>query len=282
MLVGVVVPDVAVSFYAVALEAAQSQLEQAGYQVLVMNTKRDPGREGAALRTLSARQVDGVLLATSGGYAPLDVPVVFFDHVLDATGAGAVALDNAGGVCELVEHLAVVHGHTRIAYLGAPAFPAPGAPRLKRAPGAERHEAFRMAMGGLGLATPAGLIAVADCGWSQRSAEDATTRLLREPQRPTAIVAASDALALGALRVLRREGLSAPDDVALVSFDDPVGGDLLDPPLTALRRHDRQVGERAAELLLRALAGEPADGSTVRISHELVRRRSCGCPEQAN
>jgi LacI family transcriptional regulator len=280
MLVGVVVPDIAVSFYASALEAAQSVLERSGYQVLVMNTGRDPERERAAIRTLSARRVDGVLLATSGGNALLDVPVVFFDHLPNGTGARAVALDNAEGVFELVEHLARAHGHTRIAYLGAPASPAPGVPRLERGPGAERLEAFRAAMGSFGLATAPSQIAIADCGWSQPSAEDATSRLIRQPLPPTAILAASDSLALGALRAIHRSGRSVPRDIALVCFDDPIAGDLLDPPVTALRRHDRQLGEHAAELLLRALADEPAPEEIVRIRHELVTRRSCGCTGQ--
>jgi DNA-binding LacI/PurR family transcriptional regulator len=67
-----------------------------------------------------------------------------------------------------------------------------------------------------------------------------------------------------------------PDDVALASFDDPVFADLLDPPLTALSRHDREIGELAADLLLRRLAGDtrPAE---VRVRLELIVRRSCGC-----
>ena len=71
---------------------------------------------------------------------------------------------------------------------------------------------------------------------------------LDEP--PTAIVAAGDTLALGALRQLRRAQLQVGTDIALVSFDDPVSGDLLEPPMTALVRHDRELGEISARMLL--------------------------------
>ena len=100
--------------------------------------------------------------------------------------------------------------------------------------------------------------------------------MMAAAEPPTAIVAASDTLAIGALRAVRATGLRVPEGVALVSFDDPVFADLLDPPVTALSRHDREIGELAAGLLLHVLAGE-ADRPEVRIPLELIVRRSCGC-----
>jgi LacI family transcriptional regulator len=120
LFVGVVVPDVATVFYAAALKGAQCVFEAAGYQVLVMDSERDPARERANLRTLLAHRVDGILLATSGGFEPpAGVPVVFFDQVCSGEGAGNVALDNHHGIELLVRHLRE-HGHRRIAFVGAP------------------------------------------------------------------------------------------------------------------------------------------------------------------
>src|SRR3954466_7369846 len=119
-LVGMVLPDVGAPAYGSALRGAQGVLERAGYQVMAMNTERTPERESAALRTLYARHVDGVLVATSGGFVEGDVPVVFFDHVLASRGLGFAAADNRAGVVTLVRHLAERHGHERIAYLGGP------------------------------------------------------------------------------------------------------------------------------------------------------------------
>ena len=121
MAVGLVVPDVGAAFYASALKSAQDVLEAAGYHVLVLNTGRSPEREREALRTLRAHQVDGLLVATSGGYEEIGVPAVFFDNVPpQRPGAGAVAMDNEAGIRLLVDHLVCVHGHERIAYLGPP------------------------------------------------------------------------------------------------------------------------------------------------------------------
>jgi DNA-binding LacI/PurR family transcriptional regulator len=287
MLIGVVLPDIAIPFYAAALKGAQSALEAAGYQVLVMNTERQAVHERDALRTLYARRVDGLLVATSGGYVPGDAPVVFFDHVLAGAGRGYAAPDNAAGVRMLVDHLVREHHHERVAYLGGPVRPDPAVERLESGPASERLEAFRFAMGNLRLPVIPEYVVSADYEWSEASAETVVGQLLRLPEPPTAIVAAGDTLALGALRAVRRAGRRVPDDVALVSFDDPVSGDLLTPGMTALTRHDREVGAMAARLLLDALAGTPrsATPAEVRVPLELVVRGTCGChiePEETS
>lgn len=278
MLVGVVAPDIAVASYAAALKGAQMVLESAGYQVLVMNTEREADRERAALRTLYARQVDGLLVATSGGFVANGVPVVFFDHVLDGVGIGYTAADNTGGVMTLVRHLVEAHGHERIAYLGAPLEASPGTAPMPHGSATERLEAFRFAMGTLRLPVIPEYLVMGDHKWSSESGEQAVERLMALPEPPSAIVAASDTLALGTLRALRRRGRRVPDDTAVVSFDDPLDGDLLDPPMTALARHYGELGELAAGLLLDALRGtEKPTATAVRVPLELIVRASCGC-----
>jgi LacI family transcriptional regulator len=269
LFVGVIVPDVATPFYAAALKGAQCVFASAGYQLLVMDSERDGAREAENLRTLLAHRVDGILLATSGGFEGAEgVPVVFFDQVLGGTGVGSVALDNRAGIALLVGHL-VQHGHRRIAFVGAPG-------ELTSA--AERLDGFVRAVRAAGLDSGPDGVRLGDAVWSEGSGERAMREHLARRERPSAVVAASDTLAIGALRALRAAGLRVPEDVALVSFDDPVFGDLLDPPMTALSRHDRELGERAANLLLRKLTG--GDGTAaveVRVPLELIVRRSCGC-----
>src|SRR3954454_18912728 len=154
MAVGLVVPDIGAAFYASALKSAQDVLEAAGYHVLVLNTGRAAAREREALRTLRAHQVDGLLVATSGGYEDIGVPAVFFDNVLTRPGTEAVAMDNEAGIRLLVEHLAGVHAHQRIAYVGPPEAVGTGADGLLQGTGRERLEAFRAAVGRAGLALP--------------------------------------------------------------------------------------------------------------------------------
>ncbi len=276
MAVGLVVPDVAVAFYAAALKAAQEVLEAAGYHVLVVNTERAAERERAALATLRAHQVDGLIVATSGGFEDIGVPAVFFDNVPAAVGAGAVAIDNEAGLALLVDHLAGAHGHRRIAFVGQPEAVGRGGPL--EGVGRERLHGFRAAMGRAGLAVPPEYAGTSDSPVSPTAAEALTRALLALERPPTAIVAGTDTLAAGVLRALRHAGRRVPADIALVSFDEPVNADLLDPPVTSLDRHDRELGRRSAELLLDALTGRARGAPRVlRTTPTLGVRRSCGC-----
>jgi LacI family transcriptional regulator len=277
MAVGLVVPDVGAAFYASALKSAQDVLEAAGYHVLVLNTGRAAAREREALRTLRAHQVDGLLVATSGGYEDIGVPAVFFDNVMTRPGAGAVAMDNEAGIRLLVEHLVDAHGHERIAYVGPPETVGTGVEGLRQGTGRERLEAFRAAVGRAGLALPPEYVRTSEPASFEDDARAAARELMALERPPTAIVAGTDELATGLLRGLREAAAAVPGDVALVSFDEPGSADLIDPPLTSLDRHDRELGRIAAEALLRALRGDAGSLAIVRVPAELSVRRSCGC-----
>jgi DNA-binding LacI/PurR family transcriptional regulator len=273
--VRIVVPDVAIAFYATALKGAQETLEAEGYHVLVVNTERAAQRERAALRTLRAHRVDGLIVATSGGYEDIGVPAVFFDNAPVDLAAGAVAMENEAGLGLLVDHLARVHGHEWIAYLGPPV-----AGPAEHLSARERIEGFRAAMGRARLPLPPEYVRTSDAALSDRVAVAVTRELMTLDPRPTALVAGADTLALAAMKAVRDAGLMVPDALALVSFDEPPYADLLDPPVTSLDRHDRQLGHLAAELLLAAMRdGDEAPGAATiqRVPMQLRRRRSCGC-----
>jgi DNA-binding LacI/PurR family transcriptional regulator len=129
------------------------------------------------------------------------------------------------------------------------------------------------------LPVPAEHVVLGDAVWSVYSGRRATRELLALTPRPTALVAASDTLAVGAIQAAGDAGLRVPDDLALISFDDPFFGDILDPPITALARNERELGELAASLLLHAIqTGRLGPPTEVRLPVELIVRRSCGCP----
>jgi LacI family transcriptional regulator len=278
--IGIVVPDVAVGFFAAAVKAAQETLEEQGYHVLVMNTERAAERELAALRTLRAHQVDGVIVATSGGFQDIGVPAVFFDAAPADSTSSAVVMRNEEGVALLVDHLVRGHGHERIAYIGPPPAGAAGAAPFLHRPGRERMDGFRAAAGNAGLAVPSDYVRASDSACTKEDAVAITRELLALERPPGAIIAGADSLALGVLEGARAAGLRVPDDLALVSFDEPANADLLDPPVTSLDPHDRELGRRAAELLLDRLAapGGSVNGHEVeRVTMRLRPRRSCGC-----
>lgn len=274
--VGFVVPDVSSPFYAAALQGAQGTLERAGYRVMLMDANQDVDRELAAVETLLSHQVDGLLLASVG--LPRDVfestladrptPTVFFDGVIEGTGEGAVTLDDQRGIALLVEHL-VEHGHERIGLLAGSQRESAGAARLRE---------FVSATAMYGLSP--GERDVKVCSWSIDDGRRAGVELLAEQTPVTAVIASSAELALGFMAAASAQGAKIPDDVALVAFDDPYFGYLLEPSLTAVAYDPRSVGARAAELLVDGMRSR-TERREIRIPVRLVRRRSCGCGGEA-
>jgi LacI family transcriptional regulator len=280
--VGFVVPDLATPFFAACLKGAARTLGAHGYRVIAMDSDRDVVREEEAVRTLLGNRVDGLLLSTTGLTAPefsrlmqgWSTPCVFFDGILPGEGLGSVTLDNRGGMQALVEHL-TSHGHDRIVHIRGP---------QSESSAVERSEAFRHAMKRAGFSERDAEEVLSP--WDRESARRVAHRVLEGASPPTAIVASSDDIALGCLRACRETGVSVPRDLALVSFDDPYYGEMLEPSLTALRVDPSEIGARASELLVAGLQEpgptESEDGqpvTEVRIPLRLVRRYSCGCDE---
>jgi len=270
--VGFVVPDVASPFYAAALKGAQGALEESGYRVMLMNSGQEVSGEVTALQTLVSHRVDGLLLATTGISAGRfeetvgrrGTPCVFFDSLLAGAGAGGVRIDNARGIDLLVDHL-VEHGHRSIAIIGG---------SLDETSGRERLDAFHAAMHRHGLSVAPEHVRVGR--WAQEVGRAATHELLDLVEPPTAVVASSAELALGCLAASRERGLRLPADLALVGFDDPYFGALLEPSLTAVGYDAEEVGAVAARLLVEAMRNSEARRE-LSIPVTLVPRRSCGC-----
>ena len=272
--IGFVVPDVSSIFYARALKGAQHRLAAAGYQVILMDADEQPDREEAAIRSLAARRVDGLIVCSSGGGGIVareiarrhGLPLVFFDNVVDGVGDGRATLANESGMRLLVAHLAQVHGHRRIGFLGG---------KPSETSGSERLAGYRQGMLASGL--PIDERWVRDGDWTMAAGQLETRALMQLAEPPTAIISADAAGILGALHQLRESGIRVPGEVAICCFDEPAAGALLDPPLTTLVSRDREIGDLAASLVLRALEYPDSAPADVRIPMELTVRRSCGC-----
>jgi DNA-binding LacI/PurR family transcriptional regulator len=270
--VGLIVPHVAHPFYASILQGAQSYLRGAGYRLILIDAGEDAQSVAEAIDTLLDHWVDGILISITpfpaARFAELlrGTPCVFIDETVADVGVGSVLLENREGIGALVGHLASSHGHTRIGFLGGP---------HDRTDGRERLEGYRAAMAAHSLEVDRGLIA--ECEWSLRGGIDHTLRLLDGSAPPTAIVAASAELALGALAAARSRGLRLPGDLAIVSFDDTYFAPLLEPALTAISYDTPYMGERSARLLVNAIETEQPGYEEVRVGVKLVPRRSCGC-----
>jgi LacI family transcriptional regulator len=238
-----------------------------------MDSGQEADGEVAALRTLLAHRVDGLLVSTIGidreRFDALvtrrGAPCVFFDSGVEGVGDGTVLLDNTVGIELLVEHL-VAHGHRRIGFVTG---------SLRETSGLDRLRTFHAAMRRHGLATPAER--VAGGRWTLENGRDSTRRILAAAEPPTALIASSVELALGALQACRELGVAIPGALALATFDDAYFAELLDPPLTAVAYDPSDVGAQAASLLVEAIRDAGSRPRRVTIPVTLVTRRSCGC-----
>ncbi|CAL9533608.1 HTH-type transcriptional repressor CytR [Streptomyces sp. enrichment culture] len=234
-------------------------------------------RAGAArqwMKNLRARASDGVILVTSAlepvlhkELHRLGVPLVVIDPAgspaLDAPTIGAT---NWAGGMAATGHLLEL-GHRRIGFIAGP-------PRLlcSRA----RLDGYRSALEDAGVPVDDELIVPGD--FYHESGFTGCETLMALPEPPTAVFAASDQMALGAIEALRRKGLRVPQDVSVVGFDDLPEMRWSAPPLTTVRQPLAEMGKMAARTVLRQAQGGDIDAPRLELATELVVRASTAPP----
>lgn len=271
MTIGVILPDLTNPFFPPMVRGIENVLGAAGYTALLANTDDREEAETAAISSLLARSVDGLIVASGHeGFTALaaaleaGVRAVLFNRDAGGLPCPLVTGDDAVGTRQAVAHL-VGLGHRELLHLA-------GQPRLSTS--VTRQRAFEEACREFGVVSRVVHVDALTIDAGMR-AMDAV--LAVEP--PTAIVAANDLVALGVLRSLRAHGLSCPTDVSLVGFNDMLFAEDFTPPLTTVRVPTVRMGEVAAELLLSSIGGEEiAPDTVVRLPVELVVRGSTAAP----
>jgi DNA-binding LacI/PurR family transcriptional regulator len=270
--VGLLLADIANPWFPELVRGVEDVLWSAGINLVLCNTDYQDEKEDAYLRHLVDKQVDGLILASTGAQSAAvarlqaeGVPLVMLSRRHASVATDYVGMDNAGGTAAAVGHL-VGLGHRRIAFIAG---------RIGSSAAAERKEGFRQAMlAHLGAAPPA-LIEQGD--YSIASGSAAARRLLARDPPPTAIVSANDFMAYGAIEVATRAGLSVPGDLSVTGFDDILVSALSLIGLTTIRPPTWRLGAAAAELLLKRVgkkAGGPRD--SIILPSELVIRATTG------
>lgn len=229
--------------------------------------------ERAVSAALAALRPDGVILTPPHSDNPaitrlLEARRVPFARIgSELPGAGfAIRMDERAAAAAAANLLADL-GHRRIAYIA-------GDPEYRLS--ARRLEGYRDVVAARGLDGDAALVRQGDFGFA--SGERAMTELLALPRPPSAIVASSDQMALGALHVAHREGVDVPGDISLVSFDDSPVVKFSVPPLTAIKQPVAAMTARAATLLIEAAAGKTDAAESDIIPFHLAVRGSTAPP----
>jgi DNA-binding LacI/PurR family transcriptional regulator len=219
---------------------------------------------------LTPQHVDGVLMLSAHDADTLPerllgrgLPIVLCGRPSDVAGLSYVDVDNAGGAQAAVSHL-LARGRRRVAAITGP---------RDMIAGRDRLAGYRRALEGQGLDVDDALVEEGD--FSESSGATAMRALLERCPDLDAVFAASDLMALGAIRVLREVGRRVPEDVAVVGFDDGPLAAVSDPPLTTVHQPMEQLGREMAQLLLTQIGdGVPGRSEQVVLDTQLVRRAS--------
>jgi DNA-binding LacI/PurR family transcriptional regulator len=269
-LVGVMVSDLHNPFFADIVAGIQDQAVRTGYKVLVNTGNRAALREADAMETLLQLRADGIILAGPVLEddiilaASAEVPIVLVGREARGPAVDSITNDDHAGAEIAVEHC-VSLGHRRIAHIDAGH--GAGAP--------DRRRGYEAAMKRLGLSRST---LVVSGNFTEEGGHSGCLLLLAQRPRPTAIFAANDLAAIGALNAIEESGLKVPDDVSLVGYDNTSLAALRHISLTTIHQPRLEMGQLALSTLLERVDHDRTEPRRILLSPRLVVRASTAPP----
>jgi len=292
--IGLVIADITNPFFTAVTRGVEDEISQHRYHTILCNTDEDPKREDDYLRLLIAQQIDGLIIAPIGVPSePLmqmtkaGIPIVLLDRKSPGVEAPLVGVANAEGAYQATRYL-IELGHQRIIFLMT----------LKSiSTQQDRLDGFRRAFHeanipvneewilnadprfyGISPSLPTFPVKPSPKSQNIPSAYEVLRELLKSPNRPSAVFVANNQLMLGTLYAFKECGLHCPEDISLVSFDDPDWAPIFSPPLTVVCQPTYQLGQTAASLLMKLIQGEAIDAPAP-FPAQLIIRESCQAPQ---
>lgn len=269
--VGALLPDLHGEFFSELIRGIDQAARARGLHLLLSSSHDDAHEAAAALRAMNGR-VDGLLVMSPHAdddflsqNLPPSLPAVLLNSGVRSPTQPVFAVDNFGGARAMTEHLVGI-GRRRIAFLGGPA---------ANFEARERDRGYRA---GLVPGTAPWLL---EGDFSEGGGQRAGAALLALPaaERPDAVFAANDIMAIGLLGALLAGGVRVPEDIALAGFDDIPVARYVSPALTTMRVPIAAMGGQALEALARALERDTTDTTTTVMPVQLIVRASCGAAE---
>lgn len=268
--IGLIIPDITNPFFPAITRGIEDAASGAGYTVFLCNTDNDPRQEELDVQKLRERWVDGIVFVTTTDRRDLverlladGIPVVATDREIGHPGIDSVMVDNVVGAHAACRHLLEL-GHSRIAHVAG---------RLQTRTGPDRASGYRWALQEAGIPYDPALVAWGDFTFD--SGYRLTQALLAQCPRPTAIFAANDLMALGAMQAAQEAGVSVPDDLSVVGFDDIAIASVIRPGLTTVRQPAYEMGRLAMSMLLERINGKVSGvGRKHLFQPELIVRRT--------
>lgn len=266
-----VIPDVTNPFYAIFARGLQEIAEQHDYDMILYDTDGSAENERKCVRSVVRRHIDGVAgvffhLSAQDLVQLLEVGVAVVRLEAGPKRTGELPLDNIYVDNQAAARAAVRYlleqGRRRIAMLTAHV-----------GPGNLRLQGYRQALRECGLAYDPAL--VHHCEFTEEGGYRAMVELLNHTDRPDAVFASNDMIALGAMLAARNAGVAIPEQVALMGFDDIPTAKLVNPPLTTVAQFQRELGQRATAMLLERLGkAVTGAGRNIEMPYQIIVRKS--------
>src|SRR6266566_5481189 len=251
-LVGIIIPGIGNPFFAELVEALESVLYDASFDMSLSDARGRDTDETRRLQTLLDRQVDGLIMIPAGHHssapamqwAHRSVPIIQIDRLVDGFPADYVGVDNALGIRLALEHLAA-QGCRSVAFLSDETSSSTGRSRL---------DAFRLTLPRVaGLTEGPVLLGSFSIDFGREAAR--ALAVAGAGELPDAIVCGSDLIALGVVREFGQSGIAMPEDVRVTGFDGILFSELCDPPLTTVRQPIQAIAAESVRLLRSRMQG---------------------------
>lgn len=270
--IGLIVPDLADTFFSVVSHAVQEAAREAGYLAWLAASNGDPAIEEAQIEQMTNHRVDGILLVPANSQSKYlkaiasgSMPLVTIDRPIDGVLTDSVEVENRAGARTAVEHL-IDHGYKKITCVVMNSHLQPVKQRV-----ASYEECLRQKN------LPRRKLVLPD----EETAQKALSALFDSPDRPDALFTANNACTICVIKTLRDLGIKVPIDVALIGFDDVDFYTLLNPPVTTIRQPAAELGRTSTRLLLQKIRSSPSNSSARTVLPvTLIIRESCGCVDK--
>lgn len=273
---GLIVPDIINPFFAEITKGVEEVARSRGFGVVLCTTEGEEAREADYVQLLRRKRVDGLIIASVTLDDPClanlqrsKVPFVLVSRLSQRVKAPYVVVDDRKGGRLAVEHL-VSLGHEKIAFVGGPA---------NVYSSRERMHAYRQVLRERGL--PCRREWIIFSAFTQQAGREAGRRLLSCPDRPTAIFAANDLIALGIMEAAEELGLSIPEDLSLVGYNNIAYAGLPRIQLTTVAQPMRDMGRIAARYVLDVVEGKETAFLEAILAPQLIVRRTTASPRRA-
>ena len=270
--IGAIVANILNPFSTSIIRGVEDYCSKHGFSLILCNTDEDPAKEREYLEVLADKQVDGLIINTTGCNNELvkefnkQIPVVLLDRKVPEMPADTIAVDSRKGVDLIISHL-VKLGHQRIAIITMP--------YSEVSPRTERVESYRMALAKQGIDFRPEWVVAAPA--TEEAVSAAVQKLLAFSQPPSALIGANNLMTMAIVKSLKKLGISIPDKMAVIGFDDWEWADLIEPPVTVVSQPTYQMGQQAATLLIKRIRNKKIrKPSVVQFAPEIIIRKSCG------